>query len=205
MNNVDQTILSQYANSPAINSLIQSINSCLDPAANINAFYNNIWNIDTAQGYGLDVWGRILGVGRVLHVAAGSYFGFTGSTGVSNASGDAFGGGPAPTAVEPFYSGQTSTTNFALSDSSYRTLLLAKALYNITNGSMQSTNQLLINLFLTPVPGRTGNAYVTDGQDMTMTYTFHISPPLTDVEFAIVSQSGVLPRPTGVSATVVQI
>ena len=205
MKNLEQTIISQYGNSPILRQLIQNTNDCIDPATDITNFYNMVWNINTAQGFGLDIWGRILGVNRVLNVASGSYFGFTGSTGVSNASGDALGGGPSPTAASPFYSGQSATSNYALADPAYLTLLLAKALFNITNGSIPAVNQILINLFIASVAGRTGNAYCTDGANMTMTYTFAVRPVLTPVEFAIVSQSGVLPKPTGVSATVVQI
>lgn len=203
MNNLEQTVISQYANSPVLMQLIANLNGYIDPTADIDNFYSYVFNIDTAQGFGLDSWGKILGVSRVLNVESGTYFGFTGSTGVSNASGDSLGGGPTP-ATAPFYSGQPATANYALADSAYRTLLYAKALYNITDGSIPSINQLLISLFIAPVAGRTGNAYVTDGQDMTMTYTFAVTPKLTNVEFAIVSQSGVLPRPTGVSATVTQ-
>jgi hypothetical protein len=201
----EDTIMSQYANSPTLMALISNFEQYIDQTANINNFFNFVFNINTAQGYGLDVWGRILGVNRVLQVQAGTYFGFSGAGGPFNASGDSFGGGPAPTGANPWYSGAPTTTNFSLTDSSFRTLLLAKALSNISNGSVQSVNQILINLFLTPVAGRTGNAYVTDALNMTMTYTFAVRPVLTPVEVAIVSQSGVLPKPTGVTATVVQI
>lgn len=205
MINYQQTIISEYANSPTLLQLIANLNTCIDPSADLDAFYSFVWDIKTAQRFGLDIWGRILGVSRTVNVAAGSYFGFTGATGRTNASGDSFGGGPAPTGASSFYSGQSTTNNYALTDDAYRTLLFAKALFNITDGSIRGINQILINLFIAPVAGRTGNAYCTDGGDMTMTYTFAITPALTPVEFAIVSQSGVLPRPTGVSATVVQL
>jgi hypothetical protein len=182
------TIISQYANSPTIVSLISSFSNWLDPTANLEEFYDLIWNVDTAQGYGLDVWGRIVGVGRVLNVATGSYFGFTGPSG---ASGD-------PYNQSPFYSGQSTTSNFALSDDGFRTLIYAKAAANITDGSIPSINQILLTLF----PGR-GNCYVVDNEDMTMIYHFNFI--LTPVEAAIVSQSGVIPRPCGVAATIVQV
>ena len=58
--------------------------------------------------------------------------------------------------------------------------------------------QILLNLF----PGR-GSCYVTDGLNMSMEYKFEF--PLTPVEVSIVTNSGVLPRPVCVSATVVII
>jgi hypothetical protein len=182
------TIQSEYANSPTIVSLIESFNDWLDPNANIDEFYDLVWNLDTAQGYGLDVWARIVGVGRVLNVATGEFFGFTGPSG---ASGD-------PYDQSPFYSGQATTSNFALSDDGFRVLILAKALANITDGSIPSINKILMTLF----PGR-GNAYVVDNADMTMIYHFEFI--LTPVEAAIVSQSGALPKPAGVAATIVQV
>jgi hypothetical protein len=200
------TLISQFANSPTLTMMVSNMAGYFDPTVNFDAFYKQIWNIDTAVGYGLDVWGRILGVGRTLHVGTASYFGFTGVLGRASASGDSFGGGPVNPATSPFYNGGAVTTNFSLADPGYRILLLAKALLNITDCSIGAVNQILINLFMAPaVPGRTGNAYCTDGLNMTMTYTFDITPALTPVEHAIVYQSGVLPRPSGVFATVVEL
>ena len=66
MENVEQTIISQYANSPTITSLIGSFNAAVDPIDNINNFLTWIWQVSTAQGFGLDIWGRIVGVSRVV-------------------------------------------------------------------------------------------------------------------------------------------
>ncbi len=182
------TIISQYANSEILTQLIASFDECVDQTANFEAFFDYIWNVDTAQGYGLDVWGRIVGVSRTLHiVSASSYFGFEEATTLS-----AFGFNQ-----QPFFSGDPLTNNFNLSDDAFRVLIFAKALANISDGSVKAINQLLINLF----PHR-GNCYVTDGLDMSMTYTFDFV--LTPVEQAILGQSGVLPKPVGVSAIVVQ-
>ena len=194
MIDLEQTILSQYANSPTIVQLVTNLNAYIDPTTNIDAFYDFVWNVDTAKGYGLDVWGRIVGVGRVLEIATVDYFGFTGSSG---ASGLEFN-------QAPFYAGQAVTSNFALLDGPYRALILAKALANICDATIPAINQILINLFgpTGPLPVA-GNSYVTDGLDMTMTYTF--GSALDPVQTAIVYQSGVLPKPVGVSATVVEL
>lgn len=64
MQNVEKTIISQYANSPIICALIERMNEWIDPRADIEQFYNMVFNVATAQGYGLDVWGRIVGIGR---------------------------------------------------------------------------------------------------------------------------------------------
>jgi len=181
------TIISQYANSPILDALIINYGAYLDQTANIDNFFDTIFNINTAVGYGLDVWGRILGVTRVLQVPTQPFFGFEGPGG---ASGDSFD-------TQAFFSGQAVTANTSLSDPAFQTLLFAKALSNISNGSIPSINQILLALF----PNR-GNCYATDGLNMTMTYTFAFF--LTQTELAIISQSGVLPKPIGVLATIVQ-
>ncbi len=175
------TIISQYANSDALTALIGSFDACLDQTKNFDDFFDLIWNVNTAVGYGLDVWGRIVGVGRVLQIEVGAYFGMEGPAGSSGE----------PYSVAPFYAGTTLTNNYALTDDAYRKLIFAKALANISDGSIKSINQILLNLF----PFR-GNCYVADGNDMTLTYTFLFA--LSLVELAIVQQSGVLPKPTGI-------
>ncbi|MBI1213612.1 MAG: DUF2612 domain-containing protein [Alphaproteobacteria bacterium] len=181
-----QTVISQYANSPILLKLIEDFDENVSQPVNMQAFYDLVWNVDTAQGWGLDVWGRIVGVSRVLQIPSGSFMGMEGPAG---ASGDPFN-------VSPFYAGSGASENFSLTDQAFRTLILAKALANISDGSISALNQLLVSLF----PGR-GNCYVTDGNDMTMTYTFEF--PLSEVEYAIISQSGALPKPSGVSVIVV--
>lgn len=186
MRDYQRTVISQYAASPTLNRLIGNLNQYLDQTENIEQFYNLVWNVQTAQGYGLDVWGRIVGVSRALAVATGSYLGFE-EAADTNAQ---------PFNQAPFYSGTISTSNYVLSDTAFQTLIYAKALANISNGSIQSINAVLRTLF----PGR-GNCYVTDGENMTMTYTFSFA--LQPYELTIVQSSGVLPKPTGVSVTVV--
>ncbi len=188
------TLLSQYANSPTIVQLVRNMDAYFNPNDDIVAFFNLLWNVDTAVGYGLDVWGRIVGVGRVLEIATVDYFGFTGPSGASGL----------PWNQGIFYHGQNLTSNFRLADGPFRTLILAKALANISNATIPSINQILINLFGPdgPLPVM-GNSYATDGENMTMTYTF--GSTLDPVQRAIVFQSGVLPRPAGVTATVVEL
>jgi len=189
LDNYQKTIISQYAQSPSLNALLNAFNDWIDPALLIDDFIFNVWDLDTATGYGLDVWGRIVGVGRVLEITTGGrYFGFNQQTSLE----------VDPFNTSPFYGGQQINNNFVLSDDGFRTLIRAKALSNICDGSIPGINKVLLTLF----PNR-GNAYVTNGRDMTMTYTFTF--PLSSVELAIISQSGVLPQPVGVSITPVVV
>jgi hypothetical protein len=168
--------------------LIANFNACVDPDYDFEQFYNEIWNLDTAIGYGLQVWGRIVGVGNVLTITEGDYLGMTGPAG---ASGDSFDNGI-------FYSGEPTTGNFVLSDSAFYQLILAKAAANITNGSTQAINEILINILF---PNR-GNANVIDNQNMTMTYNF--SFPLLPYEIALVNKFATFISPCGVSFNLVQ-
>lgn len=175
-----ETIISQYANSETLLGIIATFAEAIDQQVNIDSFYDNLWNIATCQGYGLDVWGRIVVVNRTLQVSS-RYFGF--NEGLPDYD---------PFNTSPFYSGQQTTTSFTLSDDAFRTLILAKALHNICYGSIPGINAILQLLF----PGR-GPCYVQDNEDMTMTYVFGFTP--TPVELAIIETSNVLPRPTGVA------
>lgn len=76
MKNWRATTLAEYQNSEKLISLLESINDWIDPSTNFETFFNVLWNLDTAVGYGLDVWGRILVIPRRLTITVGSFFGF---------------------------------------------------------------------------------------------------------------------------------
>lgn len=177
---VDRTIISQYANSPTLVQLVNNIDEYIDPRADIDSFYNFVWNVDTAQGFGLDIWGRIVGIGRELRLPDVDWFGF------SEALPGAY-----PFDEQPFFAGGGVTNVYRLADDAYRKLILTKALANIISTNAPSFNQLLQNLF-----ADRGRCYVNDLGGMAMRYTFEFD--LTPVEYAIVTQSGALPRPAGV-------
>lgn len=180
-----------------------NMNQYLDPRANLINFYNAVWNVDTAVGFGLNIWGRIVGVSRVVPIP-----GTAGSFGFANVDSppdwQTWGNGT-PGVGGPFFAGQKVTGGFSLNDSSYRTLILTKALANIVATTAPAMNQLIRNLF----PGR-GKAYTVDkGKSntsvggMQMTYVFEFS--LTTIEYAILAFSGVLPHPAGVGVSILVI
>lgn len=57
-----KTIISQYANSPTICSLIDFVNQNVDPRADIDSFYSMFFDVSTAVGVGLEALGRIVGI-----------------------------------------------------------------------------------------------------------------------------------------------
>ena len=182
--NLWDTVVSQYANSPILTGIIQSFDAAIDQTYNFEALFDNIWSVDTAVGYGLDAIGRRVGVTRVIAVAvAGTYFGFKEST-----TGQPFN-------QAPFWNDTPSSENYLLSDAAFRNLILAKALSNISDGSILSINKILLTLF----PGR-GNAYVVDTGGMRMVYRFEFA--LSPVELSLVQNGDVLPKPAGVATSI---
>ena len=190
-----KTILSQYVDSPTLTGLIQSFNDAVEPTTDIANFYSQIWNVATAQGYGLDVWGQIVGVSRLLQVNASNYFGFNEAYTAPTAS-----TGPQPFNQAPFSLGVPATTTFALSDAQYRRLILVKAAANISDLSVPSINKLLQMEFSTSDGVNPyGKAYVIDSGGMAFQYHLGFTP--SALQIAIINNSGVFPRPAGVSVT----
>lgn len=187
MVNVEETIVSQYANSPTLVQLVQNMNEYIDPRTDFDAFYDFVWNVDTAQGFGLDIWGKIVNVSRQLNIP-GEVVNFGFSEGLDYQ----------PFGQAPFYAGPPGSTVYYLSDDAYRTLILVKALANISDCTSPSLNQLLKNLFA----GR-GRCYVSDTGQMQMRFVFEFA--LLPYEIAIMTQSGAIPRPAAVQAQVLQV
>lgn len=187
MENVIDTVASQYANSPTLRQLIDSMNQYFDPSTNFDDFYKFVWDIDTARGFGLDVWGRIVNVHRDLTIPDDAKaFGFKEAEDT-----ESFG-------FHTFSNSTSQTKTYRLDDNVYRILILTKALYNISISTPASINQLLRNLF----PSR-GKCYVRDDGGMQITFVFEFL--LKSYEVAILEQSGAVPRPAGVSSAILQI
>jgi hypothetical protein len=70
---------------------------------------------------------------------------------------------------------------------------MAKSLFNITAANIPSINKLLQYIF----PGT--RSYVTSQGNMMIQYVFEYK--LTSLQFAIVTQAGILPVPAGTNVT----
>lgn len=183
---IKNTVISQYANSPIMLQLIEYWNQDIDPSIDIENFYNFVFNLETAQGFGLDIWGRILGVSRYVYaVANNQYFGFYNST-FSDAN-QVY----TPFNVKPFFNGYDYTPTIPVDDTNYRKMLFCKAYANINAATIPTIN-FILNFLL---EGQ-NSGYVIDNLDMTMQYHFNVQ--LTPVQFAIIYQSGIVPVPAGV-------
>ena len=190
MQNIAQTLGSQYANSPTLTGIIQAANSAIDPAADISNFYSAIWNLSTASGIGLDIWGKIVGVTRYLTVINQSaYFGFKEAYSASSPQ------NPLPFNFGTLYPGVTTTT-YALPDANFRILILVKALANISDCTVPGLNRLLSLLF-----SSRGSVYVQDNGAMQITIVCNFT--LTPVDLSILESSS-LARPAGVLVSIAQ-
>ena len=185
MERLNETYLSQYANSPRFVQIIENWNENIDPQIDFDEFYRYLWNIDTAIGFGLDIWGKKIGVPRYLWVVEEKeYFGFY------NESFDEQQQVYVPFNVRPFFNGLDSTPSIRVEDELYRRMILAKAYANISRATVETFNFMLEFLF------GEGSAFVIDGHDMSLKYVFNIT--VTPIIYAIIYRSGILPRPAGV-------
>lgn len=182
-----KVVQKQYSNSPVLLQLLSDFDQWCDLTKFTADFLSNVWDISTAQGFGLDIWGRILGQSRYLLVnqTPNDNFGFQANptTGQTNWK---------PWNQAPFYGGQAAgPVSFALQDTYYRKLLLVKAAANIATCDCPSINALMRSMF-----GDRGRCYV--GYDiarpMHVGYHFEFFP--TPVEKSII-QSGLFPQPAG--------
>lgn len=184
------TFLAQYATSPILTSLIQAMNAAIDPDADFDNFYSCVWNVNTAQGFALDIWGRIVNIPRTINIpASNDYFGFDEAS--PNAE---------PFNQAPFYSGPQAGTLYTLTDDAYRVLILTKALANISSFTAQSMNALLNFMFNGQGTTR-GSCYVLENATpMQITYVFNFA--LQSWEAAVLQQASLMPRPAGVGVTI---
>lgn len=176
----------QYQSSPVLSQLVDYIYQHYDFQGTVDDFYSKVVDLDTAQGFGLDVWGRIVGVGRYITTESTSkFFGF-------QTTNDSF----APFGQAPFYDGKRATVTYRMGDYAYRKLIMVKAMSNIVRPNAPTINQMLQYLF----DGK--RCYVLDLGDMAMRYVFAFY--LKPYEKTIV-YSDLLPRPAGVRVEIVEI
>lgn len=111
------TLYSQYANSPTIVQMVDSFGQQIDISGDLANVISYIWDIDTAQGFGLDILGRIIGLNRQVQNVP-----------------DIFGFPPTPGGL------------YTMMDDEYRRALRVKALRNISNGTAPDINRQLMLL-----------------------------------------------------------
>lgn len=184
-----KTVMKQFSNSPALLQLLAYMDQWTDLEQFTADFLAKIWDISTAEGFGLDIWGRILGRSRYVTVAQtpGDNFGFN----INALPGTNW----QPFNTAPFYNGGAGgDVAVPLDDIYYRQLLMVKAAANIARCDCPSINYLMRAMF-----GNRGKCYVgyDPAHPMHIGYHFEFFP--TPVEQAII-ESGLFPQPAGTTA-----
>lgn len=171
------SIQSQYAASPHMLALLVSKAALADPGKDVMIWYDKIFNPRTAEGIGLDIWGRIVGANRTLEVGETRWFGF-------------MQGRLQPFNQGVFWSGEQVYTTSDLSDEDFRTLIFWKAAANIASAEAPALNQLLQNLF----PGEV--SYIIEVGVMHIRVISRFQ--LTAIQEAIFRRYGLLAKGAGV-------
>ena len=137
---IDATVQSQYAASPHIRALVDSFWEAINPEADINEIYKKMVDPDTAEGFGLDVWGQIVAIGREFIAVDEQYkyLGFNPPPGMPNPRLNSFNNAP-------FY--RPVTGKVRLADDAYRTYIFIKAMINIGDSTLASINKMLAFMF----------------------------------------------------------
>ena len=176
------TIQSQYGASVHIRGIVEAFAVDIDPNGDVDLFYDKIFNLDTAEGVGLDIWGLIVGVPRLMLIEGDDYFGFFGSL-------------LQPLDQAPFYESNHLGNYYRLNDDAYRELIYYKALSNISDSTAESQNRLLSKLFAEEVEAG-HRLYIVPVGTMKIRATFEFL--LSSVNFAIFRAYGLLNRGAGV-------
>ncbi|EKY2101489.1 DUF2612 domain-containing protein [Cronobacter sakazakii] len=188
----EDTILTQYSASTKLLSIIDTFNQAISLDDFTDEFITKVWDLTTNETFGLDIWGKIVGIGRYITAPIDS-----GSFGFSEADNGAS-DYPLPFNDSPFYSGVQETTYVRLADDAYRTLILCKAFSNISIATIPDINKFLKMLF----SGR-GRAYCVNYRDMTIGITFEFA--LAPYEESILTNYDVVPVPSGVQLNISQV
>ena len=177
MKNIKDTIMSQYANSPTILSLIEGLNDAIDPQYFIEDFYKYVCNLSTAKGFGLDIWAEKVGVSRRVPMVdpSAKYFGFDPDF--------------QPFNTYPFSDGGTFQS-YQLPDEQLRRLIIIKAAKNILYATALNINKFLLMIF------DNRRAYYNITGHMAAEYVFEFS--LNDFDKIVVYGLDMLPHPCGV-------
>lgn len=183
-----EPVISQYAASPRITSLLVRKAALLDPGKDLMLWYDSMFNPKTAQGIGLDIWGRIVGIGRMLRVINTEFFGFSYS-------------GLNPMDQAPFWNDADAEGQFPLSDDAYRFLIFYKAMANIGQATTASLNAMLQLLF--EENHGPGSCFVLETGPMEIKAVFLFE--LTSYEQSLLASYGRLGRPAGVGFSWLQI
>jgi hypothetical protein len=187
--NLLQAILWQYNDAERLQTLLAEKQVWYDE--NQTAFwedwFHDVFNLQSCNAFGLDVWSIILDIPLQLGPSINinkPIFGFNNLVPENNYKNLNNGNFVRPGAVIPFTIPQR------------RLLLRLRYFQLITRGAVLEINKFLKEVFAEPGLNYTGNVYVLDGLDMSMTYVFTAYVPSQLIY--MFQNYDILPRPAGV-------
>lgn len=183
--NLLQAVLWQYNNAPNLLSLLNLKNEWYN--ANQNEFWQdwltNVFDLRTANQFGLVVWGIILGLPLYVNTGADlsqPAFGFGGTNGAVNFNNGNF----VP----------VGGSSYALPIETQRIALQLQYTRLTCAGCVPEINRALVWIFKDY-----GSCYLIDYNDMTQNYVFNF-PVTADLQY-LFNNYDILPRPAGVMST----
>lgn len=178
-----QSVLWQYDKAERLKSLINDKQKFYDDATTEfwEDWYRDVFNVDTANYFGLIIWAIILGCNE--------YINLTYKLGVKT-----FGFGESH---RNFYQANFSLSSYilTLSKEQLRKVIKAQMYMFNSNGSLYDINKLLVHIFPENKPYA---RYSTE----TNTLTFHFDVPLSEEYLNIVLFSNMLYAPVGVKRVI---
>jgi hypothetical protein len=143
------------------------------------SWYRDVFNLDTANEFGLSVWSRILGLPLQVRIEG-------------SRSKDAFGFGSSHRNFGNGNFARGQSGEQSLSSDQARTALKMRYFQLVSRGSVTEINEWLRALF-----GNEGGVFVSDSGDMTLATYFFSFAPSSQLKF-ILEKYDLLPRPAAV-------
>lgn len=176
-----QAILWQYNDAARLQSLLVQKQAWYDEAQTTfwTDWTRDVFNLLTANDFGLSVWGVILGIPISIGLpgtGARPVWGF----GIHNQN------------FEHGNFGRDSAGVAGLTIEQKRTILRLRYFQLISDGTAPHTNFILREVF--------GGGYVLDPEDMTCTYVFPVAIPANVL--TVIQDLDLLPRPAGVDINI---
>ncbi len=178
-----RALLWQHDNATALRSLIESKQDWYNTnqATFWANWYRDVFNIDTANDFGLAVWGRILNVGLGLQVDS--------TIGIPH-----FGFGIYHRNFENGNFARATSGEQALSTDQKRLIIRLRYYQLISRGTVVEINEAMARIF-----GDLGQVFVRDPLDMSkITYVFKFTP--SSRVRLILDRMNLLPRPSGIGS-----
>lgn len=179
--NLLRVLLWQYENATNVKALVQAKQDwyAVNQTELFEDYVTDIFNLSTANDFGLAVWAIILGVPIVYNL--------------TGAGGDGWGFGEFRLNFTNGNFQENSGTYYKLSQATARVVLKLRYYQLIGTCTVPAINRAMKDVF----PDE--DVYVIDNLDMTQLYVFSFTPA-TDLAF-VLNNYDILPRPAGVGSS----